>query len=273
MLKIGDFSRLSRISIRMLRYYDECDVLKPACIDDMSGYRFYENEQLYWAFQINFLKDSGFSIAMIKEILANFHNAKELRPYIEKRISELQDEKSRVEEMIQYLKKAEKLLDKEDMLMKYEVEIKDIKGTYVASKRGIIPTYHHEGMLWEGLCKEFEARKMQIAFSNEKPRAYFFDEGYKENEPDVEVCLGVQGNYEDSENVEFKTLKTQTCACVTFKGTYNLISEVSFAIAAWINEHGYELDGPDFCIYHVGYNDQVKEEDFVTEICYPIKKG
>lgn len=83
----------------------------------------------------------------------------------------------------------------------------------------------------------------------------------------------MQGNYEDSENVKFKTLKTQTCACVTFKGTYNLISEVSFAIAAWINEHGYELDGPDFCIYHVGYNDQAKEEDFVTEICYPIKKG
>lgn len=84
MFKIGDFSRLSRISIHMLRYYDEIDVL--------SGYRFYETKQLYWAFQINLLKENGFSTAMIKEMLTNFHNAEELRPYLRERIRELREE-------------------------------------------------------------------------------------------------------------------------------------------------------------------------------------
>ena len=46
MLKIGDFSRLSMVSIRMLRYYDEHGILSPAYIDKFTGYRYYETKQL-----------------------------------------------------------------------------------------------------------------------------------------------------------------------------------------------------------------------------------
>lgn len=46
MLKIGDFSGLSRVSIRMLRYYDEVGLLKPDKINDFTGYRYYNEEQL-----------------------------------------------------------------------------------------------------------------------------------------------------------------------------------------------------------------------------------
>ena len=46
MLKIGEFSRLSRISIRMLRHYDEAGILKPQSVDPVTGYRFYGEQQL-----------------------------------------------------------------------------------------------------------------------------------------------------------------------------------------------------------------------------------
>ena len=39
MLKIGDFSKLSRISIRMLRHYDEIGLLMPKTIDNFTSYR------------------------------------------------------------------------------------------------------------------------------------------------------------------------------------------------------------------------------------------
>ena len=39
MLKIGEFSKLSRISIRMLRHYDEIGLLTPETIDSFTGYR------------------------------------------------------------------------------------------------------------------------------------------------------------------------------------------------------------------------------------------
>ena len=46
MLKIGLFSKLSRVSIRMLRYYDEMGLLHPAYIDPESDYRYYREDQL-----------------------------------------------------------------------------------------------------------------------------------------------------------------------------------------------------------------------------------
>jgi len=48
MLKIGDFSRLSNTSIRMLRYYDEINLLKPIMIDSNTGYRYYNAYQFVW---------------------------------------------------------------------------------------------------------------------------------------------------------------------------------------------------------------------------------
>ena len=40
MLKIGDFSKLSRVSIRMLRHYDEIGLLAPGKVDAFTGYCF-----------------------------------------------------------------------------------------------------------------------------------------------------------------------------------------------------------------------------------------
>ena len=58
MLKIGDFSKLSRVSIRMLRHYDEIGLLKPVWIDPESGYRYYTPEQLPVAGRINALDEN-----------------------------------------------------------------------------------------------------------------------------------------------------------------------------------------------------------------------
>ncbi len=46
MLRIGDFSTLSRITIHMLRHYDEIGLLKPALCDEFTGYRYYNEDQL-----------------------------------------------------------------------------------------------------------------------------------------------------------------------------------------------------------------------------------
>lgn len=69
MLKIGDFSKLSRISIRMLRHYDEIGILRPERVDDLTGYRYYREAQLPLAGRIQSLKGLGFELSVIKEIL------------------------------------------------------------------------------------------------------------------------------------------------------------------------------------------------------------
>lgn len=46
MFKIGEFSTLTLVSVRMLRYYDETGLLKPATIDPLTNYRLYSTEQI-----------------------------------------------------------------------------------------------------------------------------------------------------------------------------------------------------------------------------------
>lgn len=60
MLKIGEFSKLTQVSVRMLRHYDEIGLLKPAEIDCFTDYRYYKEEQLPAMCRIKALKDMGF---------------------------------------------------------------------------------------------------------------------------------------------------------------------------------------------------------------------
>ena len=52
MIRIGDFSKLSRVSIKTLRYYDEMGLLKPVEVDPFTGYRLYEHGQLTILYRI-----------------------------------------------------------------------------------------------------------------------------------------------------------------------------------------------------------------------------
>ena len=70
LLKIGDFSKLSRISVRMLRHYDEIGLLRPVFVDQFTDYRYYAENQLPIVGRITALKDMGFRLAEISSLLA-----------------------------------------------------------------------------------------------------------------------------------------------------------------------------------------------------------
>jgi DNA-binding transcriptional MerR regulator len=72
LLRIGEFSKLSKVPIRTLRYYDEIDLFKPAEIDLFTDYRYYKEEQLEDLELINRLKSVGFTLDEIKESWNNF---------------------------------------------------------------------------------------------------------------------------------------------------------------------------------------------------------
>ena len=89
MLKIGEFSKLSRVSIRMLRHYDDIGLLKPAEIDDFTGYRYYREEQLFTIGRITSLKDMGFALADIIKILDSYDDKEKMDAFLSERQMEL----------------------------------------------------------------------------------------------------------------------------------------------------------------------------------------
>ncbi len=79
MFRIGDFSRIARVSARLLRFYDEIGLLRPAHADPQTGYRFYTVAQLGQLNRILVLKDLGFELEQVRDIMTSNVGAAELR--------------------------------------------------------------------------------------------------------------------------------------------------------------------------------------------------
>ena len=63
----------------------------------------------------------------------------------------------------------------------------------------------------------------------------------------------------------------QVASC-TYQGSYTQITDVYTAVIAWMEANGYEPAEPMFNIYHVSPHETQNPDEFVTEICYPVKK-
>lgn len=92
MLKIGYFSYLSKISIRMLRHYDQINLLKPQNTDQDTGYRYYSEDQLPLAARITALRDMGFGLTSIQQIMQQYDNPEALAQFLSVKQTELQAE-------------------------------------------------------------------------------------------------------------------------------------------------------------------------------------
>ena len=246
MLKIGEFSKLSRVSVRMLRHYDEIGLLKPAEIDRFTDYRYYREDQLPIAGRIAALKDMGFSLADIVRILEAYDNREKLDQFFSARQEELEALSRDTAYKLTLLDAARKRLRKEED-MSFNVTLKTIPERYAATMNLVEDD--------PCLCA-----------------VTYLDGEYKEENVDMMAWKTVRGNYPDTEHVKFRTLPEVTVASCTYQGSYTQITDVYAAVIAWMEANGYEPAGPMFNIYHVSPHETQNPDEFVTEICYPVKK-
>lgn len=69
MFGIGQFAQIAKVSVRTLRHYDDVGLLRPAAVDQATGYRSYAASQLRSLNRILVLKDLGFTLAEITRII------------------------------------------------------------------------------------------------------------------------------------------------------------------------------------------------------------
>ena len=270
MLKIGEFSKLSRISVRMLRHYDEIGLLKPAEIDRFTDYRYYREDQLPTASRIAELKEMGFLLADIVRILEVYDDREQMENFFSARQKELEALSKDTAYKLTLLDAARKRLRKEED-MRYNVTIKTIPERYAATVRMILPRYEDEGMIWGKMAEE----TFRMNLVEDDPclcAVTYLDGEYKEENVEMMAWKTVKGSYPDTEHVKFRTLPEVTVASCTYKGNYTRITDVYAAVIAWMDENGYEPAEPMFNIYHVSPHETLDPDEFVTEICYPVKK-
>ena len=155
--------------------------------------------------------------------------------------------------------------------MSYNVTLKTIPERYAATIRMTIPRYEDEGMIWGKLAEE--TCRMNLVEDDPCLCAVTYLDGeFKEENVEMMAWKTVRGSYPDTEHVKFRTLPEVTVASCTYKGSYTRITDVYAAVIAWMEANGYEPAEPMFNIYHVSPHETQDPDEFVTEICYPVKK-
>lgn len=270
MLKIGDFSKLTRVSIRMLRHYDEKGLLKPERIDKFTGYRFYSIEQIPKVNRIQALKEMGFSLSEICGLIERDLDSKQLRILLENRkreiLTEIEHEKGkllRVQTLI-------KSIDKENLNMTYDITLKNIPAYKVLSLRGIIPTYNAEGKLWQELQKFAKENNIK---GNTPCYAIYHDAEFKDSDVDVEVTMCIHEKVPENDRIKIRDLEEVSEMAVIFhQGPFEEMTSAYQALGEWMESNGYEMNGPTRAIYHKGPWCEEDPANYLTEIQAPVVK-
>ena len=139
-LRIGEFSALGRVSVRMLRHYEKLGLLAPSETDAWTGYRSYTLEQLPRLNRIIALKELGFSLQEVGAILSDEPTAEDMRALLAERrarlAAELEESSRRLAQVEVRLSQIEREGVPPD---EAEVVEKPLADVTVASMRSIVP--------------------------------------------------------------------------------------------------------------------------------------
>lgn len=266
LLRIGEFSGLSRISVRMLRHYQDKGILDPQWVDPFSGNRYYAAAQLSDARRIGLLRDAGFSVAQMGAVLASLGDSSSVAALIEAHRERLQSQRDEVEARSVALDHVEASL--KESIMTIPVTTTTLPSMTVAALRDTIPSYADEQLLWSRLVPVLGAAGASMAPAG-PAGATFYDEDYRETDVDVEVWVAVTGPFDAPAPVECRDVPEQRVASATLRGSYAHMSAVTTAIGEYVAANGLRT-GPMFCIYTVSPSQDPNPDNWVTEVCYPI---
>ncbi len=273
MIKIGDFSKLSQVSVKTLRYYSDFGLLKPAHIDPFTSYRYYSAPQLLQLNRILALKDLGISLDQIKKLMADGLPAEQMTGILRQHLVDLEQQIEIESEKVKHLTVYLRQFEQEKNMSTLDIVIKSIPEIEVATYREIVPSYSAQGVLW----KELEIALQQARI---KPTGPCFtidhDEEYKETDHDLEVCEPIPSNLRLTGKCEVKTLPAvKEMASLLHHGSFETLSDSYHKMIRWLDENKYQICGPGREIYIYTGEGLARQDDasYVTEIQFPVKKA
>lgn len=149
LMTIGEFSSLTRLSVRMLRHYDAHGVLVPVHVDPWTGYRRYAPHQLRDAADIQNLRDVGFGVSAISALLAT-RGTQAWSATLELQCQTVLEEMRVAQARLALINR---LIEGENS-MDITIERRTIDAMTIVALRGVIPTYSDERLLWDRMMPE-----------------------------------------------------------------------------------------------------------------------
>jgi predicted transcriptional regulator YdeE len=248
-LKIGDFAKLARVSVKTLRHYGRLGVLKPAWVDRFTGYRYYTLDQLSRLNRILALKDLGFSLEEVRRLLRDDLSAAELRGMLTIKCAELERRVRTEQVRLQRVEARLQQMEREGEVRPYDVVLKALPARQVVGVRGPISTYRHIRQLFDELEQCIQRR--DLTTGEDVPRiAIYYDEGGSEQGIDAEAAVPIAARlHVEPPAVMHNLPAVEAVACVVHHGAYDALGEAYGAAMAWIEDNGYCISGPTREVY------------------------
>jgi DNA-binding transcriptional MerR regulator len=262
MFSIGDFATLGRVSVRMLRHYDAIGLLRPARVDDHTGYRFYEAEQLKRLNRLVALKDLGFTLAQVAEIVNAKVDTGELRGMLRLRQAELAQRISADAGRLSRIEARLLMIEREGAMSTRNVTVKQVAPVTVTTVSGVTESRQPEDIgpvvrsLFEELSGNME--RDQVRPNGTAIATYAPADGDRLR---VMVACPVGDNGQILDGIE-------QAACYVHHGTMDTIGEGYQILATWIEDNGYRTDGTAREVYLVSHPEP--QERWQTELQMPV---
>jgi DNA-binding transcriptional MerR regulator len=277
MLRIGEFSRLSQVTVKTLRHYDEIGLLKPSHIDPFSDYRYYTLDQLPRLHRIMALKSMGLSLEEIAQLLLEDLPPEQIRGMFRLKRTEaqrrLQEEQARLAQIEFHLRQIEMA----GSMRSVDIVIKRIDPFYALTLRRIAHNRQERQVvaapvaaaIEQGLIKPSGAARFNI----------FYEEEFHGEYDDYEAGIPVAATHSPQVllpgvgTLQLRELPAiEAAATYLHQGDYDTLNEKYVFLQRWAVENGYKLGGVWRFVWHRGpMHDDVDPSDYLTELQHPIE--
>lgn len=262
MYKIGEFSVLSKTTIKTLRYYEKEGLFKPSFVDD-NGYRYYESNKLLELTNIIVLRQIGLSIEEIKKV----KDGAKLKNLLLEKQNQFEN---LLNEYTFKISKIKYLLGEENM--KYEIIFKELPAYDVYYKEGVVESF--DCLTNFILTSANECLELNPHLKCVEPDYCFveyLDGEYRENNIKVRYCQAVEKMGKGNDVIKFKKLKSVKAVCLYHKGSYANLREAYAFIMEYIEKNNLKISAPPRERYIDGIWNKDDENEWLTEIQVPVE--
>lgn len=274
MLKIGEFSRLSQVTVATLRHYDAIGLLKPAHIDEFTGYRYYSVEQLAEIHRIMTLKELGLALDQIGELLSNGVTVEQLRGML--LLKEAEARQRVADSMAQLARIRFHLgqIEADAGVTGLDVRLKEIRPFRALTSRHQFAT--HAEIIPVALDITDAIRRHAIELAG-PPNYFIYGDEYRPDNIDVEFVLPVSEEHQERLTLPVAGMLTardipgvRQSASYLYRGNPDDVNFASVDLQHWVVANGYRLDDVIRLVHLRGPIERLPMDEWLIEAQHPL---
>jgi DNA-binding transcriptional MerR regulator/effector-binding domain-containing protein len=269
MFSIGEFSKISGIPVRTLRFYHEKGLLVPFAVDIETGYRSYDERNVEVARLIVALRALEFSLEDIAEILAGATDDADILAHLER-------QRESIASRLQHYRGVLKHIDD---IIHHEREARE--GTKMAGNGFEIKEQRLEPIIVAGVRMTGRYDEIGTGFGQlyrrvgryaaGKPLCLYYDCEYRDGDADFEPCVPLKKSV-SVDGISVRELPGGRFVTLVHRGPYQELGRSYARVLKYAKDHGFEVSLPTREVYMKGpgmiFRGNPKK--YLTEIQLPV---